>query len=276
MAYSDGYGGGQVQFPPFRGWVKRLVIVNAAIFLGLFFVDFFASGFVDWVYATFGLSAPSTWGAIPPVWQVFTYGWLHAPGDPTHVLFNMLGLYFFGEMVQGTVGERRFLVHYCAAIVAGGVIHWIMAALLGWPNPAIGASGGVLAMIVAAAVMLPNAPVIFIIFQMKLWVLAAILVGLDVFMLLNEMKGGAESMVAHSIHLAGAAYGFLAVKRRWIWNDPVASVERKVEAVQKQKAQDDDKRMDELLAKISREGIGSLTRGEKAFMKRQSERQRKG
>ena len=38
----------------------------------------------------------------------------------------------------------------------------------------------------------------------------------------------------------------------------------------------DEARMDQLMAKISREGIGSLTRGERAFMKRQSERKRQG
>lgn len=118
--------------------------------------------------------------------------------------------------------------------------------------------------------------VLFIVIPLKLWVLAAILVAKDAFFFLSELQGGGTTGVAHSIHLAGAAYGFLAVRRRWLWSDPLAALERKRAVANMERELSDEARMDQLMAKISREGIGSLTRGERAFMKRQSERKRQG
>lgn len=277
MAYDDGYGGGkqlQLQFPPFRGWIKRIVLANVAIFLVLFLFGFVSAAARDGLVEALALDPPAWWGGIPPVWQVFTYGWLHSLQDPGHIFGNMLLLYFFGEMVQSQVGDQRFIAHYCIALVLGGVAHLVLAPMMGWRGLALGASGAVSAMVVAAATMRPHGMVLFIVVPLKLWVLAAFLVGKDVFFLLSEIQTGATTGVAHSIHLAGAAYGFLAVRRRWIWKDPLASLERKRAVADMERQLSDDARMDQILAKIEREGIGSLTRGERAFMKRQSERRR--
>ena len=276
MAYDDGYGRPQMQFqfPPFRGWIKRLVIVNGAIFLGLFVLSF-SEAAVDAVMEWFGL-VPAMWGSpLPPIWQVVTYGFLHSVNDIGHVFFNMLLLYFFGEMVQRAVGERRFITHYLLAIVAGAVVHLLLAAIsVRYSGRAIGASGGVMAMVVAAATMTPHARVIFIVVPVPLWFLAAALVTFDVFAFLDELKTGVGNGIANSIHLGGAAYGFLAVKRRWIWADTLAIVERKRAVRRMSREVDDEVRMDQIMAKISREGMPSLTRSERAFMQRQSERRR--
>ena len=56
----------------------------------------------------------------------------------------------------------------------------------------------------------------------------------------------------------------------------MAVIERKRAVKQVERELSDDARMDALMAKISREGIGSLTRGEKAFLQKQSERKRSG
>lgn len=278
MAYDDGYGRPQVQlqFPPFQGWVKKLVLINGGIFLGLFFLGFFGQEAQGAVEQFLALDPPAWWGGFPPLWQPLTYGWLHSLRDPGHIFGNMLLLYFFGEMVQAQVGDRRFITHYVIALVLGGVVHLALAPLMGWRAPALGASGAVMAMVVAAAAMRPGAMVLFIVIPLKLWVLAAILVAKDAFFFLSELQGGGTTGVAHSIHLAGAAYGFLAVRRRWLWSDPLAALERKRAVANMERELSDEARMDQLMAKISREGIGSLTRGERAFMKRQSERKRQG
>ena len=265
----------QLQFPPFRGWIKRLIIINGAIFLALFLMGFvskpFREGIMDW----FSLD-PAMWAnPLPPVWQALTYGFLHSVHDIGHVFFNMLLLYFFGEMVQRAVGERRFITHYMIAIVAGAVVHLLLAAVSArYSNSAIGASGGVMAMVVAAATMTPHARVIFIVVPVPLWFLAAALVTFDVFAFLSELQSGLQNQIANSIHLGGAAYGFLAVKRRWIWSDPLAIIERKRAVRRMSREVDDEVRMDQIMAKISREGMTSLTRSERAFMQRQSERRR--
>lgn len=278
MAYDDGYGRPQVQlqFPPFQGWIKKLILINVGVFLGLFFLGFVSEDAQRSVERLLALDPPAWWGGFPPLWQPFTYGWLHSLVDPGHIFGNMLLLYFFGEMVQSQVGDRRFITHYVIALVLGGVVHLALAPLMDWTAPALGASGAVTAMVVAAASMRPRAMVLFIVIPLKLWVLAAILVAKDVFFFLSELQGSGGTGVAHSIHLAGAAYGFLAVRRRWIWSDPLAAIERKRAVADMERQLSDDARMDQLMSKISREGIGSLTRGEKGFMKRQSERKRQG
>ncbi len=277
MAYDDGYGQQQLQlsFPPFTGWLKRIVIINAAIFLGLFMIGFFSKALQGGIADYFALNPPM-WSGFPPVWQLFTYGWLHSLLDPTHVFWNMMLLYMFGSMVQAAVGDRRFVAHYMIAIVLSGGVHLLLSPVMGWMVPTLGASGAVTTMVVAAATMAPHSRVIFLIVPVKLWFMAAFLVGLDAFFFLSELQGGPGTGTAHSVHLAGAAYGFLAVRRRWIWKDPLAIIERKRAVAKMERQMSDDSRMDQIMAKISREGIGSLTRSEKAFMTRQSERKRQG
>jgi len=53
------------------------------------------------------------------VWRVFTYQFLHA--GFMHILFNMIGLFFFGRMLEQWWGSRRFLAFYLLCGVAGVV-----------------------------------------------------------------------------------------------------------------------------------------------------------
>lgn len=91
------------------------------------------------------------------VWQVFSYGWLHSPLQPTHLLFNMLMLYFFGPEMDRWWGSARFVRAYFIFIVSGGVLT-VLASLFfeaagfnpGFPiTPHLGASGGTLGITVA-------------------------------------------------------------------------------------------------------------------------------
>ncbi|MEL6430386.1 MAG: rhomboid family intramembrane serine protease [Planctomycetota bacterium] len=265
----------QFAFPAFTGWIKRLVILNAAVFFAIWIVGFASPAAERWVMDWLALN-PDTWRAgFPAVWQFVTYGFLHSQVSLSHLVFNMLVLWFFGSMVQDAVGDRRLLAHYLIAVAVGGALHLVYALLTGQSGPVIGASGGASMLLVSAAVLRPNATVIFFIFPVKLWVIAAISVGFDAFAFLNEFKG-IQDGIAHSVHLAGAGYGYLATKRRWLWKDPLAIVERKRAVAQMQRQMSDDARMDQLMQKISREGMPSLTRSERAFLQKQSERKRSG
>lgn len=279
MAYDDGYGQPQQQmgfaFPPFEGWVKRLVILNAAVFLAVFLLGWISPAAEAFVYEWLALS-PAQWLSFPVPTQLVTYGFLHSMRDLGHLVMNMLGLWMFGSMVLETIGGRRFISHYLIALAVSGLGHLVHAYALGHRAPAIGASGAVFMVVVAAAVMRPHARVILIIFPIKLWVLAAGIVALGAFSLLTELKTGATDGVAHSVHLAGAAYGYFAAKRRWLWKDPLAGFERKRAVAKAQRQISDDARMDAILQKINREGIGSLTRGEKAFLQKQTDRRKSG
>jgi membrane associated rhomboid family serine protease len=270
-----GGGFGGLVFPSPTPVTRRLLWINGLCFLALFvlvkLVPPVGRSLVTWLE----LNPLLWWTTFPlvPVWQVLTYGFLHSMGDIFHLLFNLLALYFFGTLVEGIVGGRRFLALYLVALVLGGVAQLLLGLVTvasgAVAAPTLGASGAVMAVLVAAAVMQPDARVIFILFPLRLRTLALILVGIDVFRMLS---GG--SSVAWLVHLTGAAYGFLAVRRRWIWSDPIGALQRRQTARSARREADDRQRVDELLARINAEGLGSLSAREKAFLKRVSRRRR--
>lgn len=267
-----GSGGMRLALPTPTRVVKQLLIANFAIYFGLFFLDWALPGAELWAGEWFGLS-PGLWREnfpFVPVWQVLTYGFLH--GSPGHVFWNMLQLYFFGTMLEGIIGSRRFLAFYLASVMVGGLAQVLASTLSGDLIPAVGASGGVLGVVVAAAVLQPNALVFLLFIPITLKWLAIGVVGIDLFNLLSSLKAGRPDGIAHWAHLGGATLGFLAARRRWIWIDPVERLEARRSAAQEDRRRTDAERMDQLLDKIHREGMGSLTRREREFLKRVSSR----
>ncbi|QDV07131.1 Rhomboid family protein [Planctomycetes bacterium Poly30] len=277
-SYDDGYGSQprmQLALPPLTEWVKKLMIANAGIFLALFLLGFFSLGAQNAVIDFLGIN-PGMWRSfIPAIWQPVTYAFLHDTQGLGHLLYNMLGLFFFGTMLESMIGGRRFIFFYLTAAVVGALLQLGFMLAIGRDTATIGASGAVMGLIVAAATLQPHAQVLFIFIPLKLWVMASILVAIDVFPLLLELQRGLPpGRIAHMVHIGGAAYGFLAVKRRWIWKDPIAVIERRRAVADTERRISDDARIDQLLAKISREGLGSLSRSEKTFLNKRSARKK--
>jgi membrane associated rhomboid family serine protease len=83
------------------------------------------------------------------VWQLVTFQFLHSSPMPWHVLFNCLGLYFFGRPVEEALGAKRFLWLYFLSGVAGGLLQVLVTILLPrHPDiPVVGASAGVCGLI---------------------------------------------------------------------------------------------------------------------------------
>jgi membrane associated rhomboid family serine protease len=105
---------------------------------------------------TLGLT-PSSWTSEP--WTLLTSMFMHA--DITHILFNMLSLYFLGRFLCQLVGDKWFLVVY----FAGGIIGNFFFILLSIPldteyTTVIGASGAIFAVGGALAILVPNVKVI--------------------------------------------------------------------------------------------------------------------
>src|SRR4030095_9612878 len=79
------------------------------------------------------------------VWQLVTFQFLHSAPWPWHVLFNCLGLYFFGRSVESMIGAKKFLVLYLISGVMGGLLQVLTTTVL--PKhadlPVVGASAGV-------------------------------------------------------------------------------------------------------------------------------------
>jgi len=83
-------------------------------------------------------------------WRLVTGGFLHAPNNPLHIMFNMYALYWLGTMLEPVLGRGRFLGLYFASLLAGS----LGALALTDPNRAtVGASGAVFGLMAAAFVM---------------------------------------------------------------------------------------------------------------------------
>ncbi len=270
MSAYDSGGGGFVA-PRITPVVKTLVIANAAVWLALLLADIVVRGSMSGAVGALGLR-PSSWFVGPPwfpFWQPVTYGFLHAGRG--HLFWNMLQLYFFGTLLESILGSRRFLATYVGAMLVGALAHLLLQPLVNANAPAIGASGAVLGVVIATAVLRPNTTVILLFIPVTLKWLAIGIVALDVIGALQGLRGQLDGL-ARWVHLGGAGFGFLAARRGWVWLDPIERVQRRRERSARSKRISEDEQMDQLLAKISREGMNSLSRSEKAFLKRVSSR----
>jgi membrane associated rhomboid family serine protease len=275
----DAPGGGGPQFMlPRMTYVTRLLLLGlGGIWLLSFLLYAPASGAYRSIEAWLGLDT-GAWFQAPlyfPFWQLVTYGALHSPTGFGHVFYNLLVLYFFGTMLEERLGPRRFATFFVGAVLAGGIATTLLRTLGPFEDVlVVGASAGVLAVLVACAVETPNRTVILLFFPIPLKYLAGGLVLLDVLTtyasLFQPMVGDTDTLA----HLGGVAFGFVMAKKRWMWNDLGETLQvKRQERVQLNEAADQE-RLDQLLARINREGIHSLTGAEKKFLNRTSERQR--
>lgn len=269
-------GGMQFAMPRITPMVKRILLANVAVFL-IFNVILFKPTAVDGggaysiLQRTFALT-PSLWlewFPLLPLWQLLTYGFMH--GGLGHIFMNLLMLFFLGTMLEEMVGGRRFLTFYFVTIVLAGFAQMMLGLILEEARPILGASGGVLGLVTAVATLRPQTRIIFIIVPLTLRTFALIYVGLDLYTQIMDLKG-ADSGVASFAHLTGAAIGYFSVRRGWIWSDPFERLDSWRAGAAAQREANTQERVDELLAKIAREGIQSLSGREQAFLKRVSKR----
>jgi membrane associated rhomboid family serine protease len=136
------------------------------------------------------------------VWQIVTYAFLHDTHTITHILFNMFGVFMFGAPVERYVGGLKLYTCYFAAVVTAALTQLIVPPLLGAPAaPTVGASGGVFGLLLAYAVLFPQAKVALLLLPIPLpaRVFATLYAALELFLGVT----GAQSGVAHFAHLGG-------------------------------------------------------------------------
>lgn len=264
-----------IDLPALTPFVKRLMVINVVVFVLMLPLAPHGETMLT-LDRWFGVM-PSMWlteAPYLPFWQLVSYGFMHDTTGLHHLLFNMLGLYFFGTMVERQVGAKRFAIAYFGAMFAGGLAHVVAGWFGGAHLPVVGASGAVMGILLMAAVMQPQARVIFLIFPMTLKTLVMIVVGMDAFSLIVEFRDGGNDGVAHWVHLGGAAFGYFWARKGLIHVDWSERFERKRQVAQQERAQGEAMHMDELLVKINEKGISSLTDKERAFLKKASERKK--
>lgn len=270
-------------------WVRRLLIGLAVVFVLTVAVDLVWPGFT------------TGWLAFRPVdvlsrpWTPLTYGILH--GDPLHLLFNLLGLFFFGTRLEETWGAKPFLTLLVLSVLGGALFSGLHP-----EATVIGASAAVFGVMTAFAVLWPDAEIhVFGIFPVKAKWLVLGLIGIAMFYSVLGSRDG----IAHFAHLGGAAAAFAYLKSPWgpsQWGRSLRSggagrsdlfqrLRARVRrpeirrshptkpappATPTQSAQG-NQTVDRILEKISQHGIASLTPEERATLNAvsQSARQRR-
>lgn len=226
------------------------------------------------------------------LWRIFTYGICHA--DIRHLLFNMIGVWVFGRMVETVYGSKETLAFFGLAVGLSGLAQIAISTASSIPISVIGASGGVLGFVTLAAMNFPSAPMhlMFIPVPIQLKWIAVGYVGLDLY----QVAGGSGGNVANFAHLGGAVVGvlyFLSGIRllpggsRGFGQQSQFSISSMVSKL-KPKRKPNPKRapevklyeppadqlerdVDRLLDKINREGKDSLTQEEHEILMKASE-----
>ncbi len=138
-------------------------------------------------------------------WQPFTYMFVH--GNVTHILFNMLALFFFGTSVERAVGTKEYLLLYFLTGTLCGISSLVIYYLTGmWLVFLMGASGAVYGLLLSYAVIFPRN-------RIYIWGLipvpAPVLVLAYAVIEFGSQIFGLRNGVAHSVHLAGFIFAWL-------------------------------------------------------------------
>ncbi|RMG46034.1 MAG: rhomboid family intramembrane serine protease [Acidobacteria bacterium] len=196
-------GGVGLAFPPVTPMVRRILWTLGGGFAAQVLLT--RAGFTFPV-DLFALH-PRT--AVPFVWQFVTYALLH--GGLWHLLMNMLGVWMFGGDVERVLGSNGLLRYVLVCVTGGGVAHVLFGFLTGGAGTVMGASAGVLGLVLAFALMFPERQMFL--FPIPVPIRArtvAILFG--VIDLYGAIDANPLDPVAHLAHLGGMAAGYLYLK----------------------------------------------------------------
>jgi len=178
----------------------------------------------------------------------------------------------FGRELEIALGRQKFLVIYFASGIYAGLCYCIYQYAIGVISyPAIGASGAIMGIMVIYALIWPNRIILlFFIIPMKVWVCVVILVVIDLLLTLRMSNTG----IANVAHLGGALCGFCMYKLEPIIESYLSRLEIKKERKEFLKEFELKRRVNVILEKISREGMGKLTYSEKRLLKNASGRKK--
>lgn len=204
----------------------------------------------------------------PFLWQTLTYMFFHADG--IHLFFNLLIFFFFAPQVEDHFGTKAFVRYILTCGIGAGVVSYLIAFL--FPGPIgliVGFSGALYGTMYAFHRFMPEAIVNLLgVFPIKLkYLLLAYLV----FSVLQIIKPTLGDSVAHGAHFGGLLVGFLWFRYTESFMIIRDSWNRKKEVKREEQRVASKEELDRILEKISSDGMGALTRGERNFLNRTSQ-----
>jgi len=277
--------------------VTRFIFLNVGVFVALSLIRvfgfFYESNFLGVVIPW--IAGSSNWETMLfRPWTIVTYMFVHE--GLWHLFVNMIMLWFSGRLFGDLLGDRRLVAVYFYGGIAGFLLYFISYNIFpvfsGSESTIIGASASVIAILVAIATYNPEMQVrLILIGNVKLKYIAIFFVALDILFLDGGNTGGRLA------HLGGALFGFFYARGLQKGNDwsngfysfvnffrdlvkpkpkmkvasskGQATASRSNSGTARRKSKEEvsqQKKIDEILDKISQSGYDSLTKAEKEFL----------
>ena len=267
---------GRKPTPITQRWTQRprvvllgLIGLNVAVFVVQLFLDAYQPGFVREYLALSGRGLRDAYG-----WLFITAAFLH--DGPWHLLGNMILLYLLGRDVESIIGQRQFLFLYLTGTAAGELGHLF---LMPASSVLLAASGGPAAILVAYAAILPeleltSMPFFLLPVRIKAKHLAYAAFAISILGVVFDRT----ATVAHSSFLGGCLAGWFYVHLLGFGRPSILQrvLHQRRTATERYHSMTPEQfiaeEVDPLLEKISREGIGSLTRSERRILARAREK----
>ena len=263
-----------------------LMVVNGAVFVLQEILGFYAPASYQSLMRALALSREGL--SHGHVWQLFTFQFLH--GGMMHLLFNLMGIFFFGRLVEDRLGKAAFLKLYFLSGVVGGLLQGTLGLAIPvyFGAPVVGASAGVYGLIMTSALLEPHGVILlFFVLPMRMKYFVAIAGAIALFYILVPAEPG----IAHAAHLGGML-GALAFMRWRSWMEafrpvreqrqpvlrprellPVSGEKRSLRQrfrknpdAEVSSAEFISREVDPILDKISQHGIHSLTPREREIL----------
>ncbi|MEP4808274.1 MAG: rhomboid family intramembrane serine protease [Luteolibacter sp.] len=273
--------------------VKWLLITN----LGIFFADLLV---FDGAIAKVGAFTITSALAEKRWWEFITFQFIH--GSLGHVVFNSIGLYFFGPWMERWWGSGKFTLFYLLCGASGALFYVLLMGVGILPQsvavplddgtmanfpmtmvPLVGASAGIYGILIGVAVIAPamRVSLLFPPVTLSMRRLALILMAISVVLIVFKI-GGNEGGEAG--HLGGAIMGYFLMQV-WIWysergrvgfsgkpRGPRHDIEPKIRPRTRVDLRSEGE-VDRILDKISKDGFQSLTEEERDLLHRAAKSQ---
>ena len=266
--------------------VKKLLFLNLFVFVAyglVALVSFLVqNNTVEYFLMRNMVAYSSLTSMLHKPWTIFTYQFYHI--EIMHILFNMLWLYWFGEIFVLYLGDKKVLPLY----LFGGVCGWLMFTLALHTIPALrpqveydmllGASASIMAIVFAAVAINPDHKMNLLFFgEVRILYIALISLFID---MLDIPKGGAGTYFSH-MGGALAGYGYIKLLQQgfdlfapfknisWLKRKPKVKVGYKNTdgtISNPSRSKGEQEKVDERLDKIARSGYDSLSKEERDFL----------
>ncbi len=263
---------------------EKLIAINIAVFI---VVGLLTNLVLPTLEGWFVLPASINRFLAQP-WSLVTYGFLHS--GILHLLWNMYVLFISGRILLNLFDNKRFINIYFLGIMLGGMFFLLTDVLFLQSNSVLlGASAGVMAVLIFVCTYIPNQEVRIIFFNVKLWQVGLFVVLVD----LIQISNGGFNFGGRVAHLGGAFLGYMYARQLMQGRDIGAGFSKfldglanlfkpkgkkaSMKTVYKNKAsvkqskvkRDKDsqqRQIDTILDKISKSGYESLSKAEKDFL----------